>query len=334
MRMAVEAANATGGVHGRQIELVERSVSGERFGTQAHIDASTALWQDLASDESVLGIIGPSTTPCVLAVHDRVERIGIPQIHWAGTDQACGDWHFQFQAGYLPDEGRAIAYLLPRLGHRRIVCFHGEGDYGDAYMRPMLAAAAHIDLEIIGSFALSHTAGDVGDAVRQAQALGADALVALGLLGVADRLVHAMRAIGWSLPCFGNCGFPLFAAGDPAMRELFTGWIATDMYDPHNRAMQDLTDRYEARHGLRPTSATAAFGHDLARLMIEGLRLAPELTRAGLRQGLEAVSNLAAASGGAGSYMALGPGDRLALKGPRLFVFNRITALGTELVPG
>lgn len=332
LRLVIDEANAAGGVQGRRIEVIERVTEGHSFGTQGHVDATAALWRELADDRRVLGIIGPSTTPCVLAVHDAVETTGIPQIHWAGTDRACGDWHFQFQAGYLPDEGRALAYLLTRLGHARVVCFCGEGAYGDAYMRPFVEAAAPQGIEILARIALAHTAGDVSGAVAEASRLGAGAVVGMGLLGVGDRLALAMRDAGWEVPCFGNCGFALLAAGDERMRDIFSGWTVTDMYDPLNRTAAAFFDRYEARHGVRPNSATACFGHDLAGLMVEALRNAPEFTRAGLRQGFEAVNGVPAATGGAGSYMALSTRDRQALKGPRLFVFNRITPEGLELV--
>jgi len=332
LRLVIDEANEVGGAQGRRIEIVEHITQGHRFGTQAHIDATSALWHELAGDPSIIGIIGPSTTPCVLAVHDEVERIGVPQIHWAGTDAACGDWHFQFQAGYLPDEGRALAYLLTRLGHKRVVCFCGEGSYGDAYMNPFIEGAGPQGIEILGRFPLSHTADDVSDSVSRAKELGADAVVAMGLLGVAERLVASMREADWNPPCFGNCGFALFAAGDPAVQKLLDGWTATDMYDPENGTARDLFDRYEQRYGIRPNSATSCFGHDLAMLMVEGLRQAPEFTRAGLRKGLEAQRNVPSSTGGAGSYMALNERDRQALKGPRLFVFNRITSQGLKLV--
>lgn len=275
LRLVVDEANAAGGVQGRQVELVERITEGPAFGTQEHVDTTAALWRELANDPSILGIVGPSTTPCVAAVHEAVEQTGIPQIHWAGTDRACGDWHFQFQAGYLPDEGRALAYLLTRLGHRRVVCFCGEGAYGDAYMSPFTEAAGPQNIEILARIGLSHTAADVGDSVAEASRLGADAVVAMGLLGVGDKLVAAMRQAGWDAPCFG---------------------------------------------------------HDLATLMIEGLRAAPEFSRAGLRKGLESLRGVPAATGGAGSYMAFSERDRQALMGPRLFVFNRITPQGLELI--
>ena len=333
LRLVVDEANEAGGIGGRPIELAWRVVEGHATGTPGHVAASVAAWRELADDPAVLGILGPSTTPSVLAVHEAVEAIGIPQVHWAGTDKACGDWHFQFQAGYLPDEGRALAYLFARMGHRTVVCFRGEGDYGAEYLGPFTAAAREMGIAVLGEFQAGHTASDLSAEVAAARALGADALVAMGLFGVGRVLARNMREAGWDIPCYGNCGFPLTAAGSAELRRLFDGWIATDMLDPANAAARALFDRYEARHGLRPASATSCFGHDLGLLAVEALRRAPEFTREGLRRGLEAVRGVPAATGGAGSYLSLTARERLALKGPRLFVFSRITPAGLQLHP-
>jgi ABC-type branched-subunit amino acid transport system substrate-binding protein len=331
-RLAIDDANARGGVQGRPVELAVRAVE-RAAGTHDNVAAAQAAWRELVHDEQVLGLIGPSTTPVALAVHQEVEATGVPAIHWAGTDQACGDWHFQFQAGYLPDEGPALAYLMAREGRRRVFCFRGEGGYGAAYLEPFLRAAEPLGLTIAGETAIPFGAQDLRAEVAAARASEADAVVAMGLFGAGLPLARAIREAGWSVACHGNCGFALIAALSAEARETLSGWVSTDMFDPHNGTNRKLLDAYAARYGVRPASASAAFGYDLARLMLEGLRLAPELTRAGLRRGLEQVRALPAATGGAGSWMAFGAHDRLALKGPRLFVFQRITPEGLTWLP-
>src|SRR5262249_61517697 len=61
-----------------------------------------------------------------------------------------------------------------------------------------------------------------------------------------------------------------------------------------------------------------AGAYDMGRLLAEGVARAPELTRAGVRAGLERVKALPAASGRAGTLMGFGNWDRGALKGPYL----------------
>src|SRR5262249_60278532 len=61
-----------------------------------------------------------------------------------------------------------------------------------------------------------------------------------------------------------------------------------------------------------------AGAYDMGRLLAEGVARAPELTRAGIRAGLERVKALPAATGRAGTLMGFGNWDRGALKGPYL----------------
>jgi len=56
----------------------------------------------------------------------------------------------------------------------------------------------------------------------------------------------------------------------------------------------------------------------MGRLLAEGIAHAPELTRAGIRTGMERVKALPAATGRAGTVMGFGNWDRAALKGPYL----------------
>src|SRR5262249_61748785 len=61
-----------------------------------------------------------------------------------------------------------------------------------------------------------------------------------------------------------------------------------------------------------------AGAYDMGRLLAEGVARAPELTRAGVRAGLERVKALPAATGRPGTLMGFGNWDRGALKGPYL----------------
>ncbi|KHK89837.1 ABC transporter substrate-binding protein [Novosphingobium malaysiense] len=333
MRLALDAANASGGLHGRPIELVVAEAQRSAAGSHANVAATQAAWEALADDPRVLAMIGPSTTPCILALHPSIEAREMPAIHWAGTDRACGPWTFQFQAGSLSEEGPALAYLAAHKGLRKVACFRGSGDYGAAYLGPFRRAAEALGIAIAAELSLAPDGSDIDAAVAAARASGADAVVAMGLFFLGVPLARAITAQDWQVPCFGNCGFALAAARDAEARAALSGWIATDMVDPCNSVATDMFDRYAAHHGTRPAGASACFGYDLMQLMLAGVAHAPALTRAGIRAGLEAVRGLPCATGGAGSWMGFGPDERKALKGPRLFLFSAIAADGLHPVP-
>ena len=334
MRLVLDEVNARGGLHGRPVELVLHDVERSAAGSHENVAAARVAWERIAGDDRVLAMIGPATTPCILDLHPLIEAQQIPAIHWAGTDRACGPWTFQFQAGYFPDEGPALAFLAAHKGLRSVACFRGEGDYGAAYLGPFKRAAERCGIAIAAELPLAPSGAGIAEAVAVARASGADGVVAMGLFFLGIPLAQAITATGWEVPCFGNCGFALAGARDTDARRALEGWIATDMLDPCNRVASDLFERYAARHGVNPGTASACFGHDLMQLMLEGIRLAPDLTRDGVRLGLEAVRDVPAATGGAGSWMGYGPDDRAALKGPRLFVFSEVTRDGLRRYPG
>jgi ABC-type branched-subunit amino acid transport system substrate-binding protein len=90
------------------------------------------------------------------------------------------------------------------------------------------------------------------------------------------------------------------------------GWTYVDMHSDRNATLSAL----RARTGVAPAQTlNAAKGYDLGRLVAEGLARAPELTREGVRDGLEQVKWLPAAEGHEGTLLGFGKYDRGALHG-------------------
>ncbi len=333
VQLVVDAANKAGGAHGRPIELVYRAAAKGDAGSHDNVATTAAAWDRLVNEDQVVGIIGPSTTPAAIGLAKKIEAARIPEIHWAGTPLAWGDWYFQYQAGYFPDEGPLLAYLIARKGHARVACLRSEGAYGEAYLGPFVKAARESGVDVVAEIAVPLGTTDVRKYVADARAAGADALVAMGLFGLGVPLSLAIHEQGWDVARYGNLGFSMAASGGETARKALQGWIATDMYDPHNHTLQVMSERYKARYGALAFPLLPAFGSDMATLMVEGLRRAPEPTRTGLRAGLEQVRDLPAAGAGAGTRMGFGPHDRLALKGPRVFLLSEVTAEAVRPYP-
>src|SRR5262249_54080673 len=94
------------------------------------------------------------------------------------------------------------------------------------------------------------------------------------------------------------------------------GWTYADTFSEENPRFAALSRTVVAAG--RSAGPGEAGAHDMGRLLAEGFARAPELTRPGVRAGLERVKALPAASGRAGTLMGFGNWDRAALKGPYL----------------
>jgi branched-chain amino acid transport system substrate-binding protein len=108
----------------------------------------------------------------------------------------------------------------------------------------------------------------------------------------------------------------MYGHADPAWARNWDGWTYVDTFSEGNPRFAALS-RMAAAAG-RTAGPGEAGAYDMGRLLAEGIARAPELTRAGIRAGLERVKALPAATGRAGTLMGFGNWDRGALKGPYL----------------
>ena len=105
----------------------------------------------------------------------------------------------------------------------------------------------------------------------------------------------------------------------PGVAADIDGWTYVDVFSDANRGLASVRDRLGPDYARGPA---AAYAYDLGRLAAEGLSRAPELTRAGVREGLELVKWLPAAEGLEGTQLSFGPYDHGALHG-RYLVMRR-----------
>ncbi len=106
-----------------------------------------------------------------------------------------------------------------------------------------------------------------------------------------------------------TCGLRGYA---PELGRVIDGWVYVDLHSDGNSTLAALRERLGLRD--RPGFGVA-HRYDMGRLVAEGLARAPERTRDGVREGLEAVKWLPAAQGHEGTLLGFGHRDRGALHG-------------------
>ena len=90
------------------------------------------------------------------------------------------------------------------------------------------------------------------------------------------------------------------------------GWVYPDMYSDDNVLLSEL--RASLTEDRRRVNALA-FGYDMGQLVAEGIARAPELSREGIKDGLEHIKVMRAAEGHEGTTLGFGRWERGALKG-------------------
>jgi ABC-type branched-subunit amino acid transport system substrate-binding protein len=265
-------------------------------------------------DHGVLAILGPAITDGALVVRPLVDEAGIPSINYAGNDQARSAWLFQFQIGSLEDEPALLVDHLVRERLGRVVLVQDTSRVGNR-MAAFFREAAATRCELVARLRLEPDGGGVAQAVGAARRARPDTLAFVGFWRAAHALAVEMKARDWTVHAVANSAL-MYGHADPAWARDWDGWTYVDTFSEANPRFAALS-RTAAAAG-RTVGPGEAGAYDMGRLLAEGIARAPELTRAGIRAGLERVKALPAASGRAGTLMGFGNWDRGALKGPYL----------------
>jgi ABC-type branched-subunit amino acid transport system substrate-binding protein len=312
LRLAIDEL-LTAGRLDREVEFVFASGLGLPQGTAAAVEHA---YRRLV-DEDVLLIVGPAIGDNALVATPLAEVHRVPTINWAGSERARGEHMFHLQVGSHEDEAIVLAQHLAAIGASRLGVLSDRSPIGRRYLHFLLAEAEVLGLEVAASATLAPLAEDAGEEVGRVLAAEVDALVCLGLGLVAPAVARAATALGFIGPRVMNTAG--MRGYQPDFGRAIDGWTYLDMHSDSNRILVELRRRLD----LDPSTGSGpAKGWDLGRLVAEGLARAPELTRAGLREGLEQIKWLPAAEGHEGTLLSFGHQDRGALHG-RYLVLRR-----------
>lgn len=306
----VEALRTRGRIQA-PVEFVHAYGLGLPSGTAEAIEQA---YQELAKQD-VLLIVGPGIGDNAMIATPLAERMRVPTINWSGAERARGKYMFQLQVGSHEDESLVIARHLAQGGAKRIGVVYDVSPLGTRHLKYLEDEAAVLGLELVAREGISPLATAADEAVSTALAGEPDAFVYLGEGVSGAAVAEAVHAAGWNGPRMMNTGAPGIGTQEWATR--CEGWTYIDMHSDANRTLRALC---KARDVAPEDMAAAARGHDLGRLVAEGIARAHGHTREGLRNGLEQVKWLPAAEGEEGTLLGFGVQDRGALHGRFLVV--------------
>ncbi len=312
LRLAIDELTHQGRID-RAVEFVNGWGIGLPAGTAAAVEKS---YLSLV-EQDVLMIVGPSIGDNALVATPFAERYRLPTLNWAGSERARGEYMFHLQVGSHEDESIVLAHHLAAAGMRRVCVIYDRSPIGRRHWHFLQSEAEVVGLRIVATASISPIAAEAAAEVEDLLAATPDALVYLGFGLAAHAVARRLTAKRWVGPRLMN------TAGlhgyQPGIAELLDGWTYLDMHSDNNLTLAGLRQR----SGMPlDRSYKAATGFDLGRLVAEGLARAPELTREGVKEGLEQVKWLPAAEGYEGTLLGFGLQDRGALHG-RYLVLRR-----------
>ena len=258
-------------------------------------------------------IVGPSISDNCLAARDVADEYGVPAINYSGGERTRSAWMFHYQIGSLEEEPPLLVARMGERGFTRAAVIHDASVVGERYAEVLGWAAADAGVEITGRAAIDPLAEDLTTVVGDLRAADPDVLVYLGLGAASHAVATAMADAGWTIPVLANSAL-MFGYVRPDWRDAWASWEYIDTIAEDNTWRRRLGEQ-DAAAAAGPIG-TATF--DMGRLIGHAVGRAERTDRAGLREGLERVKQLPAASGYEGTLMGFGVWDRGALKGPFL----------------
>jgi branched-chain amino acid transport system substrate-binding protein len=290
----------------RPVEIVFREVEGLPKGTvKAVIDA----YGDLV-DEGCLAIFGPSITDNAVPTREAIEqRFRVPAVSVTGSEDWLGEWTFSFPMGSLTDEPIFWTQLLSKGGHATVGVLVEQSLVGETYLKSFASACRDAGIRIVAEERLAQTAQDVDDAIRRVQEAKPAALVHCGFGFGILHVNSVLAALGWDPPRFTSTAFQN-AWINPVLWNAFLGWTGVDQYDETNLLGQRFLDQYVNR--------------DIATVLLRAFADARPLSPRGVKEALERVKMLPAASGAPGTMLRFGNWSHRAWMGAGYLVARRL----------
>lgn len=316
------------GMVDRPIEIVDRQVLGLPNGSYRVVQQA----YDELVEEGCLVIFGPYVSENVVPLRNHVERRGeVAIITMAGSENALGEWCFALNNGSMPEEPVLLASVIRQDGHRRIAIAHEASLIGREYLGFAESAYAEAGFEIVASIAIPQVETDKKDTVETLRKAEPDALVHVGMGHGIWGFNDALAAVDWDPPRYTTTAFEMAYISDEWMQHL-VGWIGLDSFDERNEVGQAFLDRFEARYGRRRDYFGTCFGHDVGTVISRGLAGARPLTGEGVRDAIERIKLVPAASGAPGTMLRFGRFIRQGWMGMDYLVARRVLPDGKTVV--
>ena len=291
-KLAVNQANANGGINGKQIELVI-------YDDQASPKEAVPIANRLIEKDGVKVAVSGSYSGSTRAAAGVFQAAGIPYISaYAIHPGITRAGKYVFRTSFMGEvQGGAGALLIGQtMQLKRVVVITLKNDFGKSLAAGFKAEAANFGIEIINEYEYSIPDRQFGPIVAKVRADKPDAIYASGYFFTAGPLVNQLRSGGVTVPVIGQEGYDseqfIKIAGAASEGVIITTSLDRDSNSPETRSF--ITE-YEKLTGNK-VDMVAASGHTALNVVIAALRIAGTSNPKAIRNAI-AQTQLNAATG-------------------------------------
>ena len=298
--LAVEQANASGGVNGRKIELIV-------YDDQASPKEAVPAAIRLASLDKVDAAISGSYSGATRAAADVFQEHKIPYIAaYAVHPGITRAGNYVFRSSFVGEvQGRAGAKLVGEsLGKKKVSVLTLKNDFGKSLVAGFKDAAPLFGIDIVSEYEYSIKDRQFGPIIAKIKSDSPEAIYATGYFFTAGPFVSQLRAAGVDAVVIGQEGYDSQKFIEIAGKAANGVIISTSLdRDSDNVETVNFIREFEAKAGYK-ADMVAASGHTAVKALVEAMRKAGSAERDEVRRMLHEVN--VKASTGTIAFNALG----------------------------
>ena len=291
VRLAVEEINATGGIQGQSIELIERD-------DQANNELGGRIADELTRLK-VVTTIGIVNTGVGLASIDTYQKAKIPLMVAVSTGPVltrryappASPANFIFRVSPTLDlEAKILVADLKKRAIARVAMLADDTPYGDSGSAAFADAARNAGLDLVTVQRFKIGDNDMTRQLRNARSAGAQAVVGWGIGPELAQIARGMATLAWKAPFMGSWTLSMRnfidAAGSAGEGALVPQTFIQDAGSTAKNSFL-LAYRRNFKTDLIPSPMSAAQGYDGMHLLALALRQAKSTDGDAIRLALE-----------------------------------------------
>ena len=290
--LAVEQANAAGGIGGQQIELVV-------YDDQGSPDEAVPIAQKLIEKDKVVMAVSGSYSGSTRAAAGIFQEASMPYISaYAIHPDITRAGDYVFRTSFMGEvQGRAGAYLIGEvLKKKKVDVITLKNDFGQSLAAGFKEAAAKYGVDIVAEYEYGMKDRQFGPIVSKVKSDNPDVIYATGYFFNAGPLVSQLRAAGVTAQVIGQEGYDsqqfIEIAGPAAEGTIITTSLDRDS---DKQVTKDFIAAFEKKAGHK-VDMVAASAHTAVNVAIEAMKKAGTTDRKAIRDAI-AATNLTASTG-------------------------------------
>jgi branched-chain amino acid transport system substrate-binding protein len=292
VQLAVDEANAAGGVLGKPINLTSEDDAGSQ-------DQAVSVVQKLINADHVVAVLGEVASSNSLAGGGICQKYGVPMISPSSTNPTVTkDRDFVFRVCFTDDfQGSADAAFGLKKGWKSVaVLTAADSDYSKGLAEFFKANFTKGGGKIVSDEEYGKTDRDFKPQLTRIASSNPDAVYLPGYYTQVVLILRQARQLGLNVPFFGGDGWDspeTLALGKDADGCFFSTHYSPDEKRPE---VQEFVTAFQAKYHSVPDSM-AVTGYDAARVLFDAIKRAGKPDPTAIRDALAATKDFPGASG-------------------------------------